>query len=127
VFHEFLRFALVGSLATCVHYAILISLMERAHSPLVLSTSIGFVFGSLLSYTLNRRITFNHQPHFGRGLAKYVAVGTVGLGLNALIVAGLAYAGAPYMLAQVAASGVVLVWNFGAARIMVFRPQVRVG
>jgi len=119
---EFLRFAAVGGLATCIHYAILIALVQLAHAPLALSTSVGFTCGSVFSYTLNRRLTFAHQPHFGRGFAKYIAMGLVGLVLNGVLVVGLASKGAPYLLAQAFATGVVLVWNFVGARFFVFRP-----
>jgi putative flippase GtrA len=127
VVYEFLRFAAVGVVATIVHYSILVSLVELAHGPLIPSTSIGFVFGAMVSYGLNRRITFRHRPHFGRGLLKFIAVGAVGLCLNALIVAGLARARLPYILAQMAATGVVLVWNFAVARVLIFRPQTSDG
>src|SRR6266436_6301410 len=103
VLSEFLRFATVGALATVVHYSMLIALVELAHGPLIASTSAGFVLGAVVSYSLNRRITFRHQPDFGRGLVKFVSVGAVGLGLNALIVAGLAHAGIQYILAQMTA------------------------
>ncbi|WP_374569628.1 GtrA family protein [Phenylobacterium sp.] len=121
--HEFLRFASVGVVATVVHYSILISLVELAHAPLVAATSAGFAVAAAVSYTLNRRYTFSHQPHFGAGLFKFIAVGLVGLGLNALIVGGLARAGLPYLLAQVIATGTVLMWNFTAARYVVFRAK----
>jgi putative flippase GtrA len=127
VFGEFLRFAAVGMVATIVHYSILIVLVELAHEQLVPSTSVGFVFGAVVSYTLNRRITFSHQPHFGRGLLKFVAVGAVGLGINALIVAGLARAGLLYIVAQMAATGVVLMWNFAVSRLVIFGPQPTAG
>jgi putative flippase GtrA len=123
ILYEFSRFAAVGAVATIVHYSVLISLVELAHGPLIPSTSTGFVFGAILSYGLNRRITFRHQPSFGRGLLKFIAVGAVGLGLNALIVAGLARGRLPYIPAQMAATGVVLVWNFAIARLVIFRPQ----
>jgi putative flippase GtrA len=127
VFAEFLRFAAVGVVATIVHYSILISLVELARGPLIPSTSVGFVFGAVVSYTLNRRITFSHQPHFGRGLLQFVAVGAVGLGLNAVIVASLVRAGLQYIVAQMVATGVVLVWNFALARLVIFRPQPMAG
>jgi GtrA-like protein len=94
---------------------------------LIPSTSIGFVFGAMVSYVLNRRITFRHQPRFGRGLLKFIAVGAAGLGLNALIVAALAGARLPFILAQMAATAVVLVWNFAIARLVIFRPQTSGG
>lgn len=118
---QFLRFAMVGAVATAVHYAILISLVELAQVELLPATSIGFVAGAVVSYTLNRRYTFASQQHFGRGLAMFLAVGFVGLGLNGLIVSLLAGAGLLYILAQMIATGLVLIWNFGAARLVVFR------
>lgn len=118
---EFLRFVAVGAGATVVHYAILIGLVELAHAALIPATTAGFCGGALTSYTLNRRITFTHQPHFGRGLAKFVAIGAVGMGLNAMIVGALAHAGLPYLLAQIGATGVCFFWNFTAARFLVFR------
>ncbi len=123
---EFLRFAAVGVLATATHYSILIFLVELVHAPLILSTSIGFTAGAVVSYALNRKITFRHQPHFGRGLIKFVLVGFVGLGINALIVAALTRAGLQYMIAQMFATGLVLVWNFSVARMIVFRPGAAV-
>lgn len=118
---QFLRFAAVGAGATCVHYAILIAMVELAHRPLVLATSLGFCGGAVVSYTLNRRLTFSHQPHFGLGLLKFVAVGLVGLGLNAAIVVGLTNLGLPYMIAQMAATGLVLIWNFTLSRLLIFK------
>lgn len=123
IVHQFLRFAAVGAIATLIHYSILISLMELGRISLVLSTSVGFTVGAVVSYTLNRRITFDHQPHFGRGLFKFVAIGAIGLGLNALIVSELAAARTHYILAQMVATGVVLVWNFIMARLVIFRTQ----
>ncbi|MBN9006607.1 MAG: GtrA family protein [Rhizobiales bacterium] len=118
---EFLRFAAVGFLATAVHYSILIFLIEWIRVPLLLSTSVGFVVGAVVSFTLNRMITFRYQPHFGRGVTKFVLVGFVGLGINALIVASLTQTRLPYIIAQCIATGLVLVWNFTAARTLVFR------
>jgi putative flippase GtrA len=45
----------------------------------------------------------------------------MGLALNAGVMAVLTRWGAHYLLAQVAASGAALVWNFVAARLIVFR------
>lgn len=118
---EFMRFVAVGAGATVVHYAILIGLVELAHAALIPATTAGFCGGALTSYTLNRRITFSHQPHYGRGLVKFVAIGLVGMALNAAIVGALAHAGLPYILAQVGATGTCFFWNFTAARFLVFR------
>lgn len=118
---QFLRFAAVGAVATAAHYAVLIVLKELFHVPVLWATSIGYLVGAVVGYTLNRRFTFEANHRFTHGLAKYVAVGVVGLALNGAITTGLMGAGLYYLLAQMVATGVVLIWNFGAARLVVFR------
>ncbi|MFM9848190.1 MAG: GtrA family protein [Hyphomicrobiaceae bacterium] len=118
---QFLRFACVGLAATGVHYAILIALVEFRQIGPVPATTLGFVAGAFVSYVLNRRYTFKASGQFGPGLAKYYGALSVGLALNAIIVAVLSSGGLPYLLAQVVATGVVLIWNFLTARLVVFR------
>jgi putative flippase GtrA len=118
---ELARFVVVGATATVVHYAILVGLVELGRVALVPATTAGFAGGAVTSYTLNRRVTFSHQPHYGRGLAKFVAISLVGMAMNAAIVWSLDRAGLPYLLAQVVATGVCFFWNFTAARLLVFR------
>jgi putative flippase GtrA len=118
---QFSRFLAVGVATTGVHYGVLIALVEAWAIHPVAATTAGFVTAVLLSYLLNRRYTFDEQPAFGQGLLKYYAAVSVGLFLNAGVMAGLTGLGAHYLPAQVVASGVALVWNFVAARFIVFR------
>ena len=119
--HQFLNFTIVGIPTTVLHYAILITLVEFMQVGPVIATTAGFSAAALLSYALNRRYTFDVLPVFTRGLVKYYAILFVGLILNALIVAALTEAGASYLLAQVIATGLVLIWNFLSAKFVVFR------
>jgi len=121
VTHQFLRFAVVGAVATAVHYTILISLKEGAGVAPVAATTAGYTIGALVSYTLNRAFTFAARPAFGWGLVKYALVIGLGAGVNAAIVALLTHAGMYYLLAQMIATALVLIWNFAAARWVVFR------
>jgi putative flippase GtrA len=118
---QFLRFALVGVAGTIVHYSVMIALIELADMGVVLATSFGFLAGAAVSYVLNRRITFVSRQPMGVGFVKYVLALGVGLAINAGIVAGLQSLGAHYVIAQPIATGVVLFWNFGASRLLVFR------
>lgn len=119
---EVLRFAAVGAVATIVHYTLMIALKEGFGVGAVLASFLGFNLGAVVSYTLNRRFTFTSRPAFGQGLAKFLMVAAVGATINAGLVALLVRTGLHYMLAQVIATGIVFVWNFGAARFLVFRP-----
>jgi putative flippase GtrA len=121
VARQFSRFLAVGVAATAVHYGVLIALVEAWGTDPVLATTAGFVAAVLLSYVLNRRYTFDREPAFGSGLLKYYGAVSMGLVLNAGVMAVLTRWGAHYLLAQVAASAVALVWNFLAARLIVFR------
>lgn len=121
VVRDFLRFAAVGAVATAAHYAVLMSLVSFAGMDPVPATVCGFSVGALVSYTLNRRYTFQTRPAYGRGLAKFLVVVSIGAVLNAAIVAFFIRFGFHYMAAQLIATGVVLIWNFAGARLVVFR------
>jgi putative flippase GtrA len=117
---QFSSFLAVGVATTAVHYGVLILLVETLDANPVVATTAGFVTAAFLSYLLNRRYTFDELPAFHSGLLKYYAALSIGLVLNAGVMALLTDWGAYYLLAQVIASGVALVWNFLAARFVVF-------
>ena len=118
---QFSRFMAVGVATTAVHYGVLIALVETWDVHPVLGTTAGFIAAVFLSYLLNRRYTFDTRPTFGQGLLKYYASVSMGLVINAGLMALLTGWGVNYLLAQVIASGAALVWNFLAARFLVFR------
>jgi putative flippase GtrA len=121
VVRDFLRFAAVGAVATAAHYAVMIALTELAGFNPVTATVCGFAVGAVVSYTLNRIYTFSVRPAFGRGLVKFLVVVGIGAVLNAAIVAFFIELRLHYMIAQVIATCVVLIWNFAGARLVVFR------
>jgi putative flippase GtrA len=121
VAREFVRFATVGVAATGAHYMVLIALKELAGVDPVSATVIGFAVGAVVSYVLNRRFTFATRPAFASGLAKFAAIAVVGAFINAGIFALLLAQGLYYLVAQVIATLVVLVWNYAGARLIVFR------
>lgn len=123
VARQFVRFAAFGAVATAAHYTLMIGLIELGHTPPLWATTAGFVLGAIVSYTLNRRFTFDETPAFGRGLMLFLCVAAIGLVLNGAIFAVLhgPPLSLPYLLAQVIATGLVLIWNFLGARLFVFR------
>jgi putative flippase GtrA len=121
VVRDFLRFATVGAVATAAHYAVMIALTELGGMDPVAATVCGFAVGAVVSYTLNRRYTFAVRPAYMRGFLKFAIVIGIGAVLNAAIVAFFISFGLHYMVAQVIATGVVLIWNFAGARLIVFR------
>lgn len=116
-------FALVGVVATLLHYGVLVALVEFAHRPPVMAALCGYVVGGIVSYGLNRRHTFaSDRPH-EEATWRFALVAFVGFcltyGFMRLFVTRL---GAPYLPAQMVTTGIVFFWSFLANRLWTFRP-----
>ena len=118
---QFSRFLLVGGFSTLLQYLILAFLVHTAGTDPVVASSIGYALSALVSYDLNYRLTFRSRvPYFG-GIARFALVHAMGLLLNGTIMAtGTQALGLHYLVAQVAATVVVLFWNFFANRRWTF-------
>lgn len=118
---QFASFVVVGAAAFVAHYGVLIGLVEGFRVGAVAATLVGFVAGGAVSYLLNRRHTYvSHRPH-AEATPRFGAVALVGFGLTWLLMALLTRRlGLPYLPAQLATTGVVLVWSFSAHRLWTF-------
>ncbi len=121
VLRQFSSFAGVGLVATSAHYCILIALVEIAGMPAAPAAAAGSAIGALISYGLNRRHTFRSTlPHHRAG-ARFALVASIGLGLTYLFMSVLVnFCHVPYLLAQVATTGIVMLWTFAAHKIWTF-------
>lgn len=109
---RFYAFGLVGVLATGIQYAVLIALTRGGAMGPALASAIGFVVSAAVNYLCNYHFTFRSmQPH-GVAAAKFMMLASVGLIINSAIMQGLVAAGLYYLIAQVFATGAVLLWNF---------------
>jgi putative flippase GtrA len=118
---QLFRFAMVGVVGTAAHYGILLVAVELLHLSPIIGAGAGFLTGLLASYVLNRAWTFDARPAFGRGLATYSVVCVVGFGINVSIVALAVALGFHYMVGQVIATPIAMMWNFAGSRWIVFR------
>ena len=109
---RFVRFVLVGGVATAIQYAILILLVRGLGMAPTPASSIGFALSAVVNYLLNYRFTFqSNRPH-APAAAKFALLAGAGLLINTAIMHLLVAAGIHYLLAQVCATAVVLFWNF---------------
>ena len=110
---KFARFAGVGAVATAIQYAILVALVQGLGAEPTPASTLGFAVSVVFNYFANRRWTFRSERAHASAAPRFFLVQGVGLGLNGLLVyLGAEVLGVNYLLAQVAATGVVLVWNF---------------
>lgn len=116
-------FALVGVVATLLHYGVLIALVELAHRPPVMAALSGYVVGGVVSYGLNRRHTFaSDRPHEEAGW-RFALVAFIGFCLTYVFMeVFVVRLGAPYLPAQMATTGIVFFWSFLGNRLWTFRP-----
>jgi putative flippase GtrA len=114
-------FAGVGVIAALVHYGLLIGLVELAGWAAVPATLLGYVGGGVVSYWLNRRLTYrSERPHDEAGW-RFAVVAAVGFGLTWVCMALLhGRLGLQYLLAQVATTLVVMAWSFVAHKLWTF-------
>jgi len=118
---QFWTFSLVGVVGTATHYAILIVLAGALAVHPVPASAGAFVCGAIVNYALNYRITFSSAKDHSKALPQFLAVATVGLGLNSVLMGWLTgRAGLHWFMAQVVATIVVLCWNFAANRLWTF-------
>jgi putative flippase GtrA len=118
---QFLRYAGAGAVGTACHYLVLIVLVQFVRIDAVVASTAGAVVGALVNYALNHRYTFASDRAHHRALPRFVLVAAAGIALNALVMgAVLALAGPHYLVAQVVATGAVLVAGYLANRAWTF-------
>ncbi len=118
---QFSLFTLVGAVGSVAHYLLLIVLVELADSDAVITSMAGALLGAIINYLLNHRYTFRSDRRHREALPRFLAVAAVGFALNALLMwLGVDVAGLHYLLAQVLATVLVLVWNWLGNRLWTF-------
>ena len=114
------RFTVVGAVATAIQYGLLVLLVRTSGMAPTPASSIGFASSAIVNYLLNYRFTFESERPHGPAVAKFALLAGAGLLLNAAIMHFLVFAGVPYLLAQLGASAVVLLWNFAGNSVWTF-------
>lgn len=118
---QFILFTGIGAIGTVGHYATLILLVQALHADPVIATTIGFTVGALINYLLNYRITFNSNKRHREALTMFFSVAALGAVINALIMtAGINISDQHYLVIQVIATSIVLVFNFIANKYWTF-------
>lgn len=117
---HFLRYLLVGVVATVSHYALLALLVERLAVPAWLGSGAGAALGAQVAFVGNRWFTFEHRGALGPAWWRFM--GTAGLGAGAgmaIVGAGVAL-GQHYLLSQAAATLLVMLLTFVVNRFWTF-------
>jgi len=118
---KFVRFVMVGAVATGIQYVILFILVHLRAADPVWASSIGFIASSFANYILNYHFTFQSTQRHGLALLKFMTLAGIGLILNSLVMRSLIKVGLYYLIAQICATAFVLLSNFIGNSVWTFR------
>lgn len=119
----FLKYCLVGAIATIVDYSLLFGLTEFLGLWYMFSATFGFIGGATTNYLLNRIWTFeNNDKRIGRQVGIFLMIAGIGIILNnGILAVGVEIFGIWYMLAKVISTAITLIWNFIGHKYITFR------
>lgn len=121
LFTQFVSFASAGAVGTLVQYVLLFALVEALLLHPVSASILGFLGGAVVNYLLSHHWVFRSRRKHSETISKFVAIAWMGLMLNAAVMCVLVMiAGVHYFPAQIAATGMVLLWNFLGNRFWTF-------
>lgn len=117
---NFSRFLVVGAFATALQYFLLIlGVRMDLGDPSAISGG-AFLISSIVNFLLTRHFTFrSNSPVLVSGL-RYASMISVGLFINSAAMIVLQYFGLHYVVAQMGATLLVLLWHFSVAASWVF-------
>ena len=118
------RYALVGLVATGLHWGLLVGAVEWAHWPAWLASGLGAAVGAQLAYAGNRRFTFGQRGGWLVSWWRFQWTAAGGALLSMALVALAQAAGLHYLIGQCVATGVTMLatyrvnrrWSFAATR-----------
>jgi putative flippase GtrA len=118
---HFVRYTVVGAVATAVHYALLAFVVELLHAPAWIGSGLGAVVGAQVAFVGNRVYTFGHAGDAAPAWIKFQGTAAAGALLGMAIVGAGVRLGVHYLAAQVVATLASLVLTFAVNRAWTFR------
>lgn len=119
---KFLKFSIVGAVATAIQYTVLIGLTEAFHASPVLGSTVGFALSTFANYWLNKSFTFNSTAPHKFALPRFLLIAACGLMINGVLMfLFYSFAQMHYLFAQLLSTGITLVWNFSANHFWTYR------
>jgi putative flippase GtrA len=118
---QFIRYGGAGAIGTAAHFATLVALVQFANAGPIGASTIGAIVGAVINYALNYRFTFASRRAHRVALPRFAAIASAGVVMNALVLSAiLAFIRPHYLVAQIVATGAVLIVGFIANRKWTF-------
>ena len=111
----------MGGTATVIHYLVLWLLHRGLGLDAVFATTAGYLIAAVFNFVASYRFTFRSRAPWRKAIVRYGIVAGSGLLINTAVFTFCSrFLGWHYVAAQVLATALVLVWNFGLGRVYTF-------
>lgn len=131
IIKEFERYLIVGGSAFIVDFVVLYIFQTYVFYNLdivgiYLSTALGFIGGLIYNYVLSLIYVFESAKELNKGknvksFIVFTIVGIIGLMITELgMYIGVGILAINYLFVKVCVSGIVLLWNYGTRKILIF-------
>ncbi|MEN5081243.1 GtrA family protein [Bosea sp. TWI1241] len=118
---QLIAYAFSGGVTAVAHYALLIGLVELAGSDPVPASLAGFALGAVVSYLLNRRLTFEATRSHAQASWRFGLIAFGGFLLTGLLMhLFVTRAGLPYLPMQLVTTLIVMVFTFFGHKVFSF-------
>ncbi len=121
---QMFRYVFVGGTAFVVDAGALWGLTRMGVNA-YLAAAIAFAIGLVTNFLLSKTLVFTKENARVKGFAEflsYAIIGVIGLGLTELLLfIGLEWLRIHVLAAKVIAAALVLVWNFAARKLLLYR------
>ena len=117
---QFMKFGVVGVIAFVIDYGLLALLTEAFGVNYLVSATISFTVSVVFNYLASMRYVFTHKEDMSRRreFVIFVVLSVIGLAINNLCMwAGVELLGIHYLITKIAATVIVMIWNFVTRKI----------
>ena len=112
-YRQLVAYVFAGGITAVAHYATLIGLVELGHVDPVPATLAGFVIGAVVSYALNRWLTFDATRSHAQAGWRFAVIAAGGFVLTGILMhVFVSRLGLPYLPMQLVTTGIVMVFSF---------------
>lgn len=123
---QLFKFSIVGVICFIVDFAVLYVLKEFAGFHVLLSAAISFTISVILNYILSIYFVFDvdKKKNQKRNFILFIIFSVIGLILTEILMKiGIDFLSINYMLVKVAATVIVMVYNFVTRKLFIERPS----